>query len=70
MVDSAPALWLTLPSACTPSTGRPVAGSYAGWPEALAPKYQAATMPASRRMPAEPVTSAVASSDCSRESTP
>ena len=39
------------PSASTPSTVRPVAGSYAGCPDALAPKNQAATTPASLRRP-------------------
>ena len=30
MVDSAPELWLTVPSPCTPSLVTPVAGSYTG----------------------------------------
>ena len=47
IVDSAPELWLTVPSAATPSKVTPVAGSYAGCPDALAPKNHAATIPAS-----------------------
>ena len=54
MVDSAPELGLTVPSAATPSLVTPVAGSYTGTPAGFAPKNQPAAMPARSRMPGRP----------------
>ena len=48
----------------------PVAGSYIGSPARFAPKNHAACIAASASKPAEPVASATASSDCTRESAP
>ncbi len=63
---------MTVPSPLIPSKVRPVSGSYIATPAGFAPKYQAATIPASP-VAASPVpgeASAVASSDWSRESAP
>ena len=70
IVLSAPLLRLILPSGCRPSKVMPVAGSYIGSPARLAPKNHAACIPASASKPREPVASATASSDCTRESAP
>ncbi|GMA89226.1 hypothetical protein GCM10025868_44760 [Angustibacter aerolatus] len=70
MVDSAPLLRFTRPSASTPSNVTPVAGSYVRAPDRLAPKNHPAARPASSRSPVRPVSRAAASSDCTRASAP
>ena len=67
IVDSAPELRFTVPSAATPSKVTPVAGSYAGWPGGVRAEEPRG------RDPGKPVDRPAAwpaISDCTRESTP
>src|SRR3569833_542232 len=70
MVDSAPELRLTTPSARTPSNVTPVAGTYIGAPAGFWPKNQPAATPARRRRPSERDAEATASNPSTRASAP